>query len=100
MTIWTDDLSWCPSQCYTFDKQPDGTFNCLYLRWRHNDPWTGQIIRGLKTDNPKEAYQGEFSADLFKEHGLFFIDEQIAEAKAALLHLYKTGDTPDDDPHG
>ncbi len=40
---WHDDLIWCPSQCYKHIE-----FKCrhfiIYLRWRHSDPWTAELI--------------------------------------------------------
>ena len=41
---WNDDLSECPSQCYYYFRDKAGQLKCLYLRWRHNDPWTAEII--------------------------------------------------------
>lgn len=42
---WRDSLLWCPSQCYySFRAKNTGELKCLYLRWRHQDPWTAEII--------------------------------------------------------
>ena len=41
---WEDDLIWCPSQCYYYYHDENGSLKCLYLRWRHRDPWTAEII--------------------------------------------------------
>lgn len=43
---WVDDLIWCPSQCYYPLTRGDGSAATLYLRWRHDDPWTAAIIGG------------------------------------------------------
>lgn len=40
---WRDDLIWCPSQCY-LDIEYKGRQFVIYLRWRHQDPWTAEII--------------------------------------------------------
>ena len=95
MGIWIDDLCWCPSQCYAFDGRPDGTFVCLYLRWRNCDPWKGYVIRGLASDELAYCHLGEWSEDLFAAHGLWFGDGELEEAKRALLCLYKTGEPPE-----
>ena len=48
---WYEDLIWCPSQCYYYIKSKKGNYYCIYLRWRHSDPWTAEIIRLLDKDN-------------------------------------------------
>lgn len=50
---WEDDLIWCPSQCYYYFYDKNGLLKCLYLRWRHRDPWIAELI-------PME--DGEFSS--------------------------------------
>ena len=40
---WDDDLIWCPSQCYYYFMDNE-QLKCLYLRWRHRDPWTAELI--------------------------------------------------------
>ena len=42
---WEDDLIWCPSQCY-YRFTYKGTSYIIYLRWRHDDPWTAELIEG------------------------------------------------------
>ena len=46
---WYDDLIWCPSQCYYYFMHRDDMF-CIYLRWRHQDPWTAEIIKCAKSN--------------------------------------------------
>ncbi len=41
--VWTEELIWCPSQCYYYFKEDDKEY-CIYLRWRYNDPWTAELI--------------------------------------------------------
>jgi hypothetical protein len=41
--VWSDDLIWCPSQCYYRFKYRD-SFWVIYLRWRHGDPWKATLI--------------------------------------------------------
>jgi hypothetical protein len=40
---WRDDLIWCPSQCYLNIEYKNRQF-VIYLRWRHQDPWTAEIV--------------------------------------------------------
>lgn len=40
---WYDSLIGCPSQCYYYIKHKD-SYYCIYLRWRHTDPWTANLI--------------------------------------------------------
>lgn len=40
---WNDDLIWCPSQCRLNMILDDRHF-VIYLRWRHSDPWTCNLI--------------------------------------------------------
>jgi hypothetical protein len=44
LNTWYDDLLWCPSQCYYYFMHGNDMF-CIYLRWRHQNPWTVEIIR-------------------------------------------------------
>ena len=41
---WYEDLIWCPSQCYYYIKSEKGNYYCIYLRWRHRDPWTAELV--------------------------------------------------------
>lgn len=43
--VWHEDLIWCPSQCYYYFMDPEtGEYYCIYLRWRHSDPWTSELV--------------------------------------------------------
>ena len=43
---WIEDLIWCPSQCYYYFLDPISSQGyCIYLRWRHSDPWTAELIK-------------------------------------------------------
>lgn len=44
LNTWVDDLIRCPSQCYYYFYSKDGELLCLYLRWRHSDPWTAELV--------------------------------------------------------
>ena len=44
--MWLEDLKWCPSQISYYFQDDTGKKWEIYLRWRHNDPWTaGEDIR-------------------------------------------------------
>ena len=36
---------WCPAQIYYYFVDADGGRWCIYLRWRHEDPWTAELVR-------------------------------------------------------
>lgn len=38
-----EDLLWCPSQIYYYFISNGRNF-CIYLRWRHKDPWTAELV--------------------------------------------------------
>lgn len=40
---WSDDLIMCPSQCYLWFNYLGG-IHCIYLRWRHGDPWGATLV--------------------------------------------------------
>ena len=35
---------WCPAQIYYYFLDSDGGKWCIYLRWRHQDPWTAKLV--------------------------------------------------------
>lgn len=41
--VWHDSLIWCPSQCELKFKWLGHDYT-IYLRWRHSDPWTAELI--------------------------------------------------------
>lgn len=84
---WEDDLIWCPSQCYA-PITHRGVHYVLYLRWRWDDPWQGHIITHAQTSDDVSSQQAKWSVDVFEEQGLFFRDEDLAQAKAALLKIF------------
>ena len=96
---WEDDLIWCPSQCYA-SVMYGGVNYVLYLRWRWDDPWQGHIITHARTSMDVVTQHTEWSEDLFEQRGLFFRDEELAQAKAALLKIFLeqvTGSSPPGD---
>ena len=77
---WEDDLIWCPSQCYYYFHDKNRALKCLYLRWRHRDPWTAEII-------PIDEF-GEFgNYDEWKNmNPPFFKDSELDKLKAWCLN--------------
>lgn len=43
ITSWHRDLIWCPSQVTKTVRYKSHDVT-LYLRWRHQDPWSGEFI--------------------------------------------------------
>ena len=84
---WEDDLIWCPSQCYA-PIAYNGVYYVLYLRWRWDDPWQGHIITHARTSMDVSKTQAEWSEDLFEQQELFFCDEELDQAKVALLKIF------------
>ena len=42
---WQRDLIRCPSQIYYYFKDSKtGKRYCIYLRWRHEDPWSADLV--------------------------------------------------------
>ena len=35
----------CPAQIYYYFHDAEGQRWCIYLRWRHSDPWTAELVR-------------------------------------------------------
>lgn len=43
---WILDITyWCPAQIYYYFEDAAGGRWCIYLRWRHQDPWTAELVR-------------------------------------------------------
>lgn len=42
---WIEYLKhWCPAQIYYYFVDAEGGRWCIYLRWRHQDPWTAELV--------------------------------------------------------
>ena len=42
---WIERLRhWCPAQLYYYFADAEGGRWCIYLRWRHQDPWTAELV--------------------------------------------------------
>lgn len=45
LNTWVEDLlHWCPAQIYYYFMDSAGGHWCIYLRWRHQDPWTAELV--------------------------------------------------------
>ena len=41
---WIERLQyWCPAQIYYYFQDKEGGRWGIYLRWRHDDPWTAEL---------------------------------------------------------
>ncbi len=79
---WSDDLIGCPSQCSKYIKYKDQVFE-IYLRWRHSDPWTAQLIGPLNPDNIDE-WRG---CNYEYLNVSYWTHDQLDEIKANAYHL-------------
>lgn len=71
MDEWVEDMLWCPSQCYLTVKHSTVKYQ-IYLRWRHDDPWSFTLIKLGPTDDVQD---GEWSnEDLFEKYGHFWTE--------------------------
>jgi len=95
---WKDSLIWCPSQCEGWIKHSPDNYTVLYLRWRHDDPWSFNILSNipekyLSADNLRAATWTEC---LFADYHLFFCDVELEIARFAAMEIY---DEECDAPH-
>ena len=45
LNTWIDDTKYpVPAQCYYYFKNSK-SYYCIYLRWRHSDPWSASLIK-------------------------------------------------------
>ena len=47
---WSEDLIWCPSQINSNEFVYNNNVYYIYLRWRHENPWTADLIQ-IKEDD-------------------------------------------------
>ena len=110
LNTWYDDLLWCPSQCYYYFMHGDDMF-CIYLRWRHQDPWTAEVFRCEKgvfdfhyTDGAwrliKVPYFEDYELEKLKEYVMARLDIIMAlwpySDKRISLHVEEYKALPDD----
>lgn len=88
---WDEDLIWCPSQCYYYFKDLDTEqIYCIYLRWRHDDPWTAELVK-VEGENLSEWCDWEtinldrdYTSQEYKELESFVVKEMRKRFKFRL----------------
>lgn len=87
---WYNSLIWCPSQCYYYFIH-DGDMYCIYLRWRHQDPWTAEIAKcadgDFSLDNPNTIWKS-IDVPFFKDSELDKLKEFIISRLDDSLELW------------
>ena len=72
---WDDSLIWCPSQCYYYFKDRNDNLKCIYLRWRHSDPWTAEIIPINEDGSFNHVQRENLNPPFFKDEELDLLKE-------------------------
>ena len=84
-SVWQDDLIWCPSQCYLYFNFGNKSY-CVYLRWRHDDPWTADLVQTFGIGNTKNfgstAFWQELDIDFWK-------DSELEQCKKNTMSIVK-----------
>jgi len=86
---WCDSLIWCPSQCYLLVEHNNDIYT-VYLRWRHEDPWTCEVVTGdLQSGDFNYGNQDLWSGDIFIEGNIqyYFRDNELDKAKKTSIKL-------------
>ena len=86
---WDDSLIWCPSQCYYYFKDRNDNLKCIYLRWRHSDPWTAEIILINEDGNFNHVQRENLNPPFFKDEELDLLKEWCLN-KLSLTNLRLT----------
>lgn len=98
---WIEDLRWCPSQIYYYFVDKDGGRWCIYLRWRHDDPWTAELVHCDKNwefdwnspDNMDLLEEEEHTPDVitgyYKDDEYRELEEWILKKVQALMEREK-----------
>ena len=77
---WYDELIWCPSQCYYYFMHDDDMY-CIYLRWRHQDPWNAEIIKCAEAD-----FSLDYQTSIWKSIKIpFFKDSELDKLKEFIM---------------
>jgi len=80
---WEDLLLWCPSQCFNYFKH-EGKMYCIYLRWRHDNPWTADLVH-----IPKGVYDIADSNEWVRLDVPFFKDTELDGIKESSIKAVK-----------
>jgi ABC-type glycerol-3-phosphate transport system substrate-binding protein len=54
----------------------------LYLRWRWQNPWRGNIVKNAYSEKSMFDVNAEWSPDMFEQKRLYFIDEELEQVWA------------------
>jgi len=92
---WIEYLNhWCPAQIYYYFVDAEGGRWCIYLRWRHQDPWTAELVRC--DENWEFIWNSPDTVDLLeeKEHTPgtitgFYTDEEYPALMENVLELVR-----------
>lgn len=83
LDTWQEDLIWCPSQCYLTVKHRFDTYS-IYLRWRHDDPWTCRLLKKVTND---EIWS---KIDLFEKYGKFWREtDKVKDVEASAVECVR-----------
>lgn len=86
LNTWDDCLDhWCPAQCYYYFMHGDDLF-CIYLRWRHDDPWTVNIIKCKQDDANGVPEEIEWKWVKMP----YFIDDELDKLKEFVMNRLDT----------
>ena len=83
---WEDSLMWCPSQCKFKFKYNYINYE-IYLRWRHTDPWTIDLIEQIEDgrqiwhDIKTPYFTSEDNLNTIKKHAFIEIMKWLKQHK-------------------
>ena len=83
-----EELKWCPSQIeYYFTDQEAGKMYVAYLRWRHSDPWSVELIEVDPSDPQNWRYNEDRCEAI--SLGKWYSDNQYRELEMDLIDYLK-----------
>lgn len=83
-----EELIWCPSQIeYYFTDQETGKMYVAYLRWRHSDPWSVELIEVDPSDPQNWRYDEDRCEAISLEK--WYSDDQYRELETDLIDYLK-----------
>jgi len=82
-----EDLLECPSQIRYYFEDGKGVRWCLYLRWRHRDPWRADLVRcdekwGFRPDHPDTLHGLLGKAGAGEHH---YMQDEYGQLEKAVL---------------
>lgn len=73
-----EDLLWCPSQIYYYFTSNNKKF-CIYLRWRHKDPWSAELIECKDNWDFSEDWNKISLSKNYKDEEYKELEEEVLE---------------------